>query len=587
MRNALTPGNRSWRLDAADRRLMWFLTLVYTVFTLLNLGTLSFPQREWRGAPGQTVVLDLGDARDVRSLWFNGSIAAGEMLVTSDDGGTYSYSQVYGEMFSWRSKSVEFHTRHLRLEPVSGEIVLNELGVFDQNGDPIAAVVSQGDGAALLDEQDTVPKRPSYYNGMYFDEIYHARTAYEFLHTMSVYEWTHPPLGKELIALGVAVFGMTPFGWRVMPALFGALMLPVFFTLGKRLFRRRDYAFLAAALFAVDTMHFAQTRIATVDVFVVFFILLMYLFMTDYLRCEAEGAALKKSFLPLGACGVSFGLGVAAKWTGLYAGAGLAVLFFTDRIRRGMKAETKEEKDAWWSRTWKTILFCCVFFLLIPGAIYFASYIPFYRYEACARDSTIPMTFPQMLEILVNQQKSMYSYHSNLTATHSSQSAWYEWPFGAMSVWFYYSSGEKAVSNISTFGNPAVWWIAAAGTLCAMTETIAGRMKPDPGYRKKALWILLAAIAANYLPWVLVPRCTFQYHYFPTVPFVILCGVLLLQHLEEGEEVSPRWKWLWLILAAVFFLLLLPACSGLPMPRLYARFLEYVLPAGNLFHGAI
>ena len=120
-----------------------------------------------------------------------------------------------------------------------------------------------------------------------------------------------------------------------------------------------------------------------------------------------------------------------------------------------------------------------------------------------------------------------------------------------------------------------------------MTETIAGRMKPDPGYRKKALWILLAAIAANYLPWVLVPRCTFQYHYFPTVPFVILCGVLLLQHLEEGEEVSPRWKWRWLILAAVFFLLLLPACSGLPMPRLYARFLEYVLPAGNLFHGAI
>ena len=586
MRDWLSPGERSWRLDRADRRGMWLLTIVYTVFTLLNLGTLSFPQKEWHGETGKTVVLDLGQERDVQAIWFNGNIATGELLVTADDGGTYSYSQVYGEMFSWRIKTVEFHTRYLRLEPLSGDIVLNEIGLFDPEGNRLDASAVDGAGRELLDEQRTVPKQPSYYNGMYFDEIYHARTAYEFLHTMSVYEWTHPPLGKAIIALGVAIFGMTPFGWRVMPALFGAGMLPIFFVLGKRLFRRRDYAFLAAALFAVDTMHFAQTRIATVDVFVVFFILLMFLFMADYLRSDAEGQPLNKSLLPLGVCGVSFGLGVAAKWTGLYAGAGLAVLFFAHLILSAMHAETKDARRLRWSRTWKTILFCCVFFLAIPAAIYFVSYIPFYRYEH-AQDPQMPMTFPKLLEILVNQQKSMYSYHSSLTATHSSQSAWYEWPFSAMSVWFYYSAGEKAVSNISTFGNPAVWWTSAVGTLCAVVEAVFGRWKQDPEHRKKALTILLVAVAANYLPWTLVPRCTFQYHYFPTLPFVILCAVLLLQHLEESGDVSPRLKWGWLVFAAAYFLLLLPACSGLPMPRLYARFLEYVLPAGNLFHGAV
>ena len=586
MREWLTPGERTWRLDRTDRRLMWALTIVYTVFTLLNLGTLSFPQHEWRGEAGRTVTLDLGETRDLTAIWFNGGIAVGEMVVTADDGSTYQYSQVYGEMFSWRIKSVGFLTRYVRLAPTSGDIVLNEIALVGPDGRPLKAAVIDGGGEALLDEQDTVPKKPGYFNGMYFDEIYHARTAYEFLHTMSVYEWTHPPLGKELIALGVMIFGMTPFGWRVMPALFGAAMLPIFFALGKRLFRRRDYAFLGAALFALDTMHFAQTRIATVDVFVVFFILCMYLFMTDYLRSDAEGEPLGVSLLPLGACGVSFGLGVAAKWTGLYAGVGLAVLFFAHLILAYRRAKTAEERRDRWNRTWKTILFCCVFFLAVPAAIYFVSYQPFYRYEH-AKDPSAAMDFARRMEILINQQKSMYSYHSSLTATHSSQSAWYEWPFSAVSVWFYFGSGEKTVSNISTFGNPAVWWISAVGTLCALVELAAGRMKKDPLWRKTSLTILLAAAAANFLPWTLVPRCTFQYHYFPTLPFVILCAVLLLQHLEEDAEVSPRLKWSWLILAAVFFLLLLPACSGLPMPRIYARFLEYVLPAGNLFHGAV
>ena len=70
--------------------------------------------------------------------------------------------------------------------------------------------------------------------------------------------------------------------------------------------------------------------------FILFFILLMVLFMTDYIQMDYMKEPLKKLFLPLGACGVSFGLGVASKWTGLYAGAGLAVMFFAHMIRAGI-----------------------------------------------------------------------------------------------------------------------------------------------------------------------------------------------------------------------------------------------------------
>ena len=42
---------------------------------------------------------------------------------------------------------------------------------------------------------------------MYFDEVYHARTAFELLAQRDPYEWTHPHLAKEVMALGIVAFG--------------------------------------------------------------------------------------------------------------------------------------------------------------------------------------------------------------------------------------------------------------------------------------------------------------------------------------------------------------------------------------------
>lgn len=577
--------SRSTGLDRGDKRLMWALTLIYTIFTLLNLGTLSFPTSVWTAQSGTAVRIDLGAEYDVAEIWTNGNIAEGTAVFTGDDGSTAEYTQKYATMFTWRTQTAAMHTRYATLQCTAGKVSLNEIAFFDAAGKRIPAVIAAGttEGAALLDEQDTVPDAPSYMNGMYFDEIYHARTAYEFLHTMSVYEWTHPPLGKILIMLGVVIFGMKPFGWRVVPALFGAAMLPIFFTLAKRLFRRRDFAFLAAALLALDTMHYTQTRIATVDVFILFFILLMVLFMTDYIQMDYMKAPLKKLFLPLGACGVSFGLGVASKWTGLYAGAGLAVMFFAHMIRVGVSCrKNAAERKEFWRRTWAAVGFCCVFFLAIPALIYYLSYTPFFRYEATKPNGV------GSIALVLQQQESMYHYHHDLTATHTCQSAWYEWPFTSRSVWFYFRSlGENRVSSISSTGSPAVWWVSAIGAILLAVEALFRRTKKESAHWKQAGYILLIAIAANYLPWTLVPRCTFQYHFFTTFPFVVLAAILFLQHMEESGEVSGRVKWIWLSVAAAYFILMYPAASGLPMPRLYAQFLEYVLPCGQLFFGAV
>ena len=112
-------------------------------------------------------------------------------------------------------------------------------------------------------------------------------------------------------------------------------------------------------IFAFDFMHFVQTRIATIDTYSVFFILLMYLFMWRFV----SGG--KWRYLALS--GLFFGLGAASKWTCVYAGGGLAVIWLLYWISR-------RREEGFWRDFISNCAFCLVFFVALPAAIYYASY---------------------------------------------------------------------------------------------------------------------------------------------------------------------------------------------------------------------
>lgn len=572
------------KLVRIDKIFLCILTAVYGLIALLNLGTLNFPDSVYYGNTGDTFTLTFDGPASIGEVWGNGNIADGASLTFINEAGeSRTYEQDQGSMFKWHKESFDLTTEGTLYVEAEGAVAFNEMAFFDERGNLLTVAASKG-GEKLVDEQGTVPESPGYFNGMIFDEIYHARTAYEHIHNLSVYEWTHPPFGKLIIAVGILIFGMNPFGWRIMGALFGIAMVPIVYVFGKRIFKRTDYALLAAGLWAFDCMHFTQTRIATIDVYGVFFILLMFLFMYEYIRRPYLTTPLKEKFKYLALSGLSFGLGVASKWIGCYAGAGLAVLFFGHVILAGWrlykekgKGEGVQEKKLYRSITLKTVLWCCLFFVAIPAAIYALSYLPYYRYEASSGGD---YGIKDAIETLFYYQKIMYNYHSGLTATHMCQSAWFQWPFTAKSVWFYVSGGNGWISNISSTGNPAVWWVSSVGAVCLLLEWAMGKLKKD-----SALPMLLVGVLANYLPWVLVSRCVFLYHFFATVPFILLASVYLLKHLEEGNSRWRRIKWIWLGIAVVYFVLMYPAISGLPTPMWYAGFLENVLPTGYLYYG--
>lgn len=563
------------KITKTDRIIILILTLAYALIALPNLGTLSFPVSVYTAQNNEVINFEFNEPVTVREAWVNANIGSGSIVFYSEDGEETEWD---GEMFQWDTISLDFSNVTCLFAHCEEGTSINELAFFNENDELLPYTVTSETGAEVGDEQNTVPDYPSYLNGMYFDEIYHARTAYEYMHGMPIYEWTHPPLGKLIIGIGILIFGMKPFGWRIMGTIFGIAMVPVLYIFGKRLFKRSDYALLSAGLLSFDCMHYTQTRIATIDVYGVFFIILMFFFMYEFLLQPYCSSIIRYQLKPLLFCGIAFSAGCSSKWIGCYAGAGLAVLLFWRIIDEYFAVKNNNQlKKIFIRKTVSILLHCCAFFLLIPAIIYYLSYIPYYVVDASYSET---YGFKDSIKTLINNQKDMFNYHSTLTATHMCQSTWYQWPFTSKSVWFYVSAVEDKISNISSTGNPAVWWISTIGTIGLIVERI---LKKVP--RSHALRLLLVGIAANLGPWILVTRCVFLYHFFATVPFIILCAVSLLYNLEQQNPSLSKVKWIWLALSCVYFILLFPAISGLPISHTYASFLENTLPSTYLFYG--
>lgn len=575
------PYERKLRFTKKDQIYCWGLTLIYAAIALFQLGSFSAPESEYVSTqPGQSVTLTFDAPVSISKYWVFGGIAEGTLQLVADDGSEVTYEQRYDDMFRWHEEEADLTTTTLRVNNYTGKLAIRELAFFDAEGRLIVPKAADASAALLIDEQDTVPDHPSSFNGMYFDELYHARTAYEHLTGMEPYENTHPPLGKVFIMVGIALFGMNPFGWRIIGTLFGIGMVPIFYAFGKRLFKNTDYALLGATLFAFDFMHFTQTRIATIDVYAVFFILLMYYYMYQYYCMSFYTDGLKATFQPLGLAGIFFALGAASKWICIYAGGGLAVLLLLSFIKRyreyraarnANNAALMEKTKEFSANVIKTLLFCCVFFVVIPVVVYVLSYLPYML--SVGRHN---------LQDVWNYQKYMWNYHSKLEATHPYQSTWWEWPFTFRPMWYYQGTGlpEGQFATLTASGNPAVWWVCAVATVALIISRAMRRVKSDPG-----ITTMFVGVAANFLPWVLVTRCTFIYHFFATVPFIVFCGVFLLQDYEKRKP-SAKWvKWAWMAAAVVLFLLLYPGLSGFEIPVGYAQFLKH-LPGGNLMYGA-
>lgn len=585
------------RMHRADWIVMLSVTVVYAFVAFLHLGSMTAPQTDYRFTDeNEQVVFDLGENREAFRMLYYGGIHYNDSdftVETSLDGVTYNTAytcqMLEGSCFQWKyvqgysiGDMRDLSGRYVRLTADHIGLTLFEVLFRDLEGSvlPVARVEDSlgADVSALIDEPGTLSGEPGWYNSMYFDEIYHARTAYELLHGLSVYEWTHPQLGKDVMALCVAIFGMTPFGWRFAGTLCGVLMLPGMYLLGKLLFKKRRYAVLSMALMALDCMHYTQTRIATIDSFVVLFIIWAVYFMLRWFYQDFFGQKLWRTLVPLALSGLFMGLAVASKWTGCYAGVGLAAVFFYGIGRRfaavrEAKRLTLDQADSadgyaraaaqkGMIRLLLTVASCLIFFIAVPLVIYYCAYIPHFAPEG-------GVTIQKIINLSVGTyfqngyMGGMLGYHSTpgLGMDHQFYTPWYEWPLSVRPMYYAADQYEPAgyAATILSFGNLSVWWVGALCMVIALYAylrhqawpAMAGGYRADKRYlfapkgeRDERPALLLICFAAQYLPWMLVPRGTYLYHYFPSIPFIILSICLIAEYVSDffvrGAERKER-----------------------------------------------
>jgi hypothetical protein len=619
-----TPGKNGW-MTKRDWIILAVMMVIYTVMAYVNLGTTQVPSTQFDiKQQGEIIRIEFEQPEDIQYIKYYAGLGTGKFYFeySMDD---VNYTRVIlpsaqktkqeleentinhmpKDMYQWNFVKLEdtnedgtlnslgFTAKYIQVTVQGTQMKLNELAFCSANGIPvpIQSAVSlnskdrANDPSKLFDEQDMVlTDHTSYMTDMYFDEVYHARTALENIEYIYPYEITHPPLGKIILGIGIRIFGMNPFGWRFMGTLFGVLLLPAMYLFAKRLFKKTLYAFIPTFLFMFDFMHFTQTRIATIDSYSVFFIILMYYFMYRYTSLNFNRDGLKKTLLPLALCGLFFGIGAATKWLCIYAGLGLAVLFFYTMRQRYVEykaalcvlrgefelyegsydqALLEQTVNTYKKNLYLTLLFCIGVFIIVPLIIYVLSYIPY----LLVKDKHFG------LKDIWENQKYMLNYHGNLKSDkpHPFSSPWYSWPLDIRPVFFFQGEfyPQGYIGNISSFGNPVVWLAGLASVIFIIVNRIR-RKKFAPGL----LFVAIAALS-EYLPWILISRETFIYHYFATLPFLILLLTFSIKYFIDHFRCGKTLIYIYLAVVFMLFVLFYPVLSGITQPIWYANLIRW------------
>ena len=217
----------SGKLTRTDYICMSVLALLFTVIAFFRLGNTYAPSSSYMtDTVNRDIVLDFGEYTDIGSISiFLGNLNTRHFSISAFNEVTNEWQVINGDaiaesVFAWNKIDLNYRLRYLGIVATDDTAVINEIVATGSDGS-LLVPVNAADYPALFDEQEMMPESKTYMTGTMFDEIYHGRTAYEFLHGLVTYETTHPHLGKILISVGILLFGMNPFGWRFISVIFG------------------------------------------------------------------------------------------------------------------------------------------------------------------------------------------------------------------------------------------------------------------------------------------------------------------------------------------------------------------------------
>lgn len=338
-----------------------------------------------------------------------------------------------------------------------------------------------------------------------FDELHFANYAKYYL-AGDYYFDIHPPLGKLMIAGFLELAGDNSFfKLRFLPALFGSFFVLVVSWLAFLITKSKNTALIAGTLILFDNALLVQSRLVLMDIFLLFFGILALCFFFVFRKQKAYD---KNWFIFLILTAITLGLTISIKWTGLAT----AVIVF---IILASKVFNEKQKLKETSFALAVILVLGIATYALPFAVHFKiltsfdqQNFPMKQFSYGTEDIRHSQDFLQKFTKLNTQ---MLTANLGSADKNPDSSPWFEWPFNQKTL--HYSS------NIYFAGNTILWLLVTAFVITTLAKIALKKELPG---EKSVFFILLLGYFANLLPFMLVERTTFLYHYLPALIFGIL-----------------------------------------------------------------
>lgn len=386
----------------------------------------------------------------------------------------------------------------------------------------------------------------------------------------------HPPFVKLLFAGFANLLHITPdqliggdsavVALRILPALAGAALVPVVYSIIRQLGLGRRVATIGAALVLLDNALLVESR----------FILMDSLLLLAGLGALSSYLALRratnsKRWILTVVTAVLMGVLVSTKWSGLAVAGLIGLLWLIDGFRHKTDWRRLVGEAATVLAIIATIYISLfmIHFSLLPktgdGDAFMSPKFQSLLIDSPAYDAKVRMSF---WDKFIELNKEMYTAQSSLNdTTHPYASKWYSWPVEARGV--YYWQGplvDGKQGHIYLLGNPVVWWGSALGVLAAFLLWL---IRPKLlGKRRLLVGFLLAGYAVNFIPFAFIDRPMFLYHYLFALIFAILLTCVLLglvfdwQKQKYGKKAVTQTTWALLTVTLLSFLYFVPISYG-------------------------
>eukprot|EP00300_Choanocystis_sp_HF-7_P014280 c18633_g1_i2.p1 GENE.c18633_g1_i2~~c18633_g1_i2.p1 ORF type:complete len:559 (+),score=128.69 c18633_g1_i2:41-1678(+) len=436
-----------------------------------------------------------------------------------------------------------------------------------------------------------------------FDETHFGKFVNAHL-TGKFYFDIHPPLVKLLMAallvwqtdykgdqpfenIGEAYLPTTPIWWfRFIPALSGALIVPVVFLITRRLRLSKLTSVLCTSMICFDNLILGESREILTDTSLILFVCLALL---CHISAEQQILHSKWWYFWTLMTGLSLGGAISTKWTSLSVFGIVGISTLVDLKTRYDRLPYRKHHRA----HVRDFVIRGVLLLGSACVIYWLCFVFYFNSlpRSGAGDDFMPPSFratllgskikwagpkPSFSDNFWALNIEMFRANKNVNTPHHWQSYWYTWPLNLRGIACW--NGERQIVRqpdgsdvikqpfVYLLGNPFVWWFSTA--CLALSPYVLFRQRasrvtrqwfgPEPKAKLKTdndlaaftartstfpdrfqymMFQLYLGWVASILPYALISRACFLYHYMPSLIFAVLISGVCLDVWFELDQV--------------------------------------------------